>query len=253
MPNQPPHDELLRQLRRQGLPHSYIERLIAELNDHYCDLLEERSSSMGAARKLQHTDNESSDLQQRLGEPAQLALFAAEQYHSRTFWGRHPVVTYLLAPLPLLVAMFTGYVVSLLCVGYCLQTIGNWVTDWQINEYEHPYAQAMFLTLLIWGALVMPPILSALVLCRVYRRNALSIRWPIIGCAVLSLVMAVINTDWRLATGIEEGQRGMIMVGFYASTSIRAILGTYLPRFALAFAIGLLLVRRAKQQLAVAL
>jgi hypothetical protein len=64
--------------------------------------------------------------------------------------------------------------------------------------------------------------------------------------------MAVIHTEWRLATGTGNGERGMLMLGFYAGTSANVILGTYLPKFALALGIGLLLVKRAQQQLAVA-
>jgi hypothetical protein len=45
----------------------------------------------------------------------------------------------------------------------------------------------------------------------------------------------------------------MFTIGFYAANSVEWILLTLLPKFALAFAIGLLLVRRAQQQLAVAL
>ena len=67
---------------------------------------------MGAARKLQPEPGQSDDLQQRLGEPAQLALFAGEQYHARSFWGRHPWMTYLLGPLPLLVAMWVLYLAA---------------------------------------------------------------------------------------------------------------------------------------------
>jgi hypothetical protein len=252
MPDQQQGNELRDELRRQGLPRAYVERLLRELDDHFHDLLEERNSSMGAARKLENESSEPSELHNRLGEPTQLALFAAEQYHSRTFWGRHPIITYLLGPLPLLVVMFMGYVASLFCVAYCIGTVGEWVPDWQINELEHPYMQAVLFTLLTWGAIVVVPLASALVLCRVYRRNALSVRWPIAACILLSLVMAVISTDWCLATGTADGQRGMVMLGFYVGTSASAILGTYLPKFALALGIGLLLVKRAQQQLAVA-
>src|SRR3954471_8394018 len=93
-------EELERELRRQRLPAAYIARLLSELDDHYEDLVEERSTSMGAARKLQ-TGQEHWD--ERLGNPTQLALFAAEQYRARSFWGRHPVVTFVLGPLPMLV------------------------------------------------------------------------------------------------------------------------------------------------------
>src|SRR4051812_37964499 len=109
MASHPSRDELRSELRRQRLPRAYITRLLAELDDHYEDLLEERSTTMGAARKLQVPQNSQDDLQQRLGEPTQLALFAAEQYHARSFWGRHPWVTYLLAPLPLLVTCWIAF------------------------------------------------------------------------------------------------------------------------------------------------
>ena len=57
MASHPSRDELRSELRRQRLPRAYITRLLAELDDHYEDLLEERSTSMGAARKLQVPQN----------------------------------------------------------------------------------------------------------------------------------------------------------------------------------------------------
>ena len=112
----PPSRDALGELEQRGLPPAYIERLLGELDDHYNDLLEERSSSMGAARKL---DFEADDLQKRLGEPTQLAIFAAEQYRARSFWGRHPTVTFLLGPLPLLL-------ISWIITGFLS---GLWTTD----------------------------------------------------------------------------------------------------------------------------
>src|SRR6478609_10145356 len=110
MANPPSRDALRTELERRGLPPAYIERLLGELGDHFTDLLEERSSSMGAARKL---DFETNDLQSQLGEPTQLAIFAAEQYRARSFWGRHPFVTFVLGPLPFLLVswIITGCVV----------------------------------------------------------------------------------------------------------------------------------------------
>ena len=87
MESQPSSGELRDELVRRGLPRAYIERLLSELDDHFVDLLEERNSPMGAARKLQFEESGTHDLQQRLGEPAHFALFAAEQYHARSFWG----------------------------------------------------------------------------------------------------------------------------------------------------------------------
>src|SRR4051794_36748918 len=93
--------ELRRELRGRRLPAAYVSRLLSELNDHYTDLLEESSSSMGAARKLEF---QQVDLEQRLGDPTRLAVFAAEQFHARSFWGRHPLITFVFGPLPMLLA-----------------------------------------------------------------------------------------------------------------------------------------------------
>src|SRR5262249_53124449 len=117
MANHPSRDELRSELLRQKLPRAYIERLLSELDDHYQDLLEERSTSMGAARKLKAEQSTQDDLQQRLGEPAQLALFAGEQYHARSFWGRHPIVTFVLGPLPLLVMCWIATVFVVIWAG----------------------------------------------------------------------------------------------------------------------------------------
>src|SRR4051812_18136139 len=133
MASHPSRDELRSELRRQKLPQAYIDRLLAELDDHYEDLLEERNTSMGAARKLQLEQDE---LQQRLGEPAQLALFAADQYHARSFWGRHPLVTYLLGPLPLLIGMWVLYLSALLIPTYCIGTLGERIGWWRQSEWE---------------------------------------------------------------------------------------------------------------------
>ena len=68
---------------------------------------------MGAARKLQFESNE---VEQRLGEPARLAVFAAEQFHARSFWGRHPVLTFLVLPLPMWVACWAASWLALAAV-----------------------------------------------------------------------------------------------------------------------------------------
>ena len=146
MASHPSRDELRSELRRQKLPRAYITRLLAELDDHYEDLLEERSTSMGAARKLQTGSTLQENLHARLGEPAELALFAAEQYHARSFWGRHPVVTFVIGPLPLLVAFFIAIVESLNGIGVGLSYIIEQWLKVPADQWDYPNhlaAQAM--------------------------------------------------------------------------------------------------------------
>ncbi len=184
MANPPSRDVLRAELEQRGLPPAYIERLLGELDDHYNDLLEERSSSMGAARKL---DFEADDLQERLGEPTQLAIFAAEQYRARSFWGRHPIVTFVLGPLPLLLISWivTGCAVVWSAEG--ITYIGeHWfgIAQDKIVYADHLWVQAGVMSFCIWIIVAFPPILVAAVMCRTARRNAVRWRWPIIACTL---------------------------------------------------------------------
>jgi hypothetical protein len=228
------------------LPRAYITRLLAEMDDHYEDLLEERSTSMGAARKLQLEQDE---LQQRLGEPAQLALFAAEQYHARSFWGRHPWVTYLMAPLPMLIACWIGFALAFVALNFAAAYVGALALGWSeetfANLADYVYLQAAVVAFASWYVMVLPPLTAAWILCRTYRRNALNWHWPILGCTLLAAVAGITTTSYAIA--IEPG-KGFFRVGFDLGTSPAWLLG-FLPKFALAFGIGLLLVKRAQRQL----
>jgi hypothetical protein len=252
MASHPSRDELRSELRRQRLPQAYITRLLAELDDHYEDLLEEGSTSMGAARKLHAESRTQDDLQARLGEPTQLALFASEQYHARSFWGRYPWVTYLLGPIPLLVVMWTVYLASIWIPVYCVGSFGEHMGWWtedggDVASADYLVTQAIVVTCFFWGLMVLPPLGVALTLCRVYRRNALDRWWPIVGCTILAVVVAALHISWRLHTGNGPHERGMIMLGVIPPQTL-FVVGLFAAKFALALGIGLLLVKRAQQR-----
>jgi hypothetical protein len=245
MASHPSRDELRSELRRQRLPQAYIARLLAELDDHYEDLLDERNTSMGAARKLQL---ESVDLQARLGNPTQLALFAAEQYHARSFWGRHPVVTFVIGPLPLLAAFFLALVESLNGIGVGLSYIIEQWLKMPVDQWDYPNhlaAQAMVMALVAWIVIVIPPLSAAGLMCRTARRNAVSWRWPILACALLAAVAGFFSVGYRLALAPNDG---FMSIGVSFSYSAKWVLIAYLPKFAVALGIGLLLVKRAQRQ-----
>jgi hypothetical protein len=252
MENEPLHDEFRSELVRRGLPRAYIERLLSELDDHYTDLLEERSTSMGAARKLQTEigNDGSSNAEQRLGNPAQLALFAAERYHARSFWGRHPWITYLLAPLPLLATCWIAFGTAFWAFMWCICLVGVHVFGWTDDTFANPgdyiWLQAGSIAFMCWYAIVLPPLTAAWLLCRTYRRNALDWRWPIVGCILLAAVAGVFTTSYRIAT---EPNNGLFMIGFDVVGTSTDWLLRFLPKFALALGIGLLLIKRAQRQL----
>jgi hypothetical protein len=242
----PPSRKVMRaELEQRGLPPAYIERLLGELDDHFTDLLEERSSSMGAARKLEF---EADDLQERLGEPTQLAIFAAEQYRARSFWGRHPVVTFVLGPLPLLLISWIIIGCAVVWTAEGITYIGeHWfgIEQDKIVYADHLWQQAGVMSFCIWIIVALPPILVVAVMCRTARKNAVKWRWPIVACTLISFVVGFLAVSYRLALQPHEGS---ITLGVDLDSSIRWFLLTYLPKFAAAMFIGLLLVKRSQQK-----
>lgn len=241
----PSSGKLRDELTRQGLPHEYIERLLAELDDHYTDLLEERSSFVGAARKLEY-NSVSNEAEQRLGEPVQLAVFAAEHYHNRSFWGRHPWLTFGLLPLPMFVASLVFFAIALVTVGAsCAYVLEHLFHVSAPEPQDHFVLQTVMMVLISWYIVVLPPIVVALLLCRVYRRNSIDQRWPILGCGLVAVATSLFSITYRIATAPHDG---MMMMGFSFSGSIQWVFLSLLPKFIVAFGIGLLLVKRAQQQ-----
>jgi hypothetical protein len=249
MDNRPQHDELRGELARRGLPRAYIERLVAELDDHFTDLLEERSTSMGAARKLQpEADNAlTHNAERRLGEPTRLAIFAAEQYRARSFLGRHPLVTFAFIPLPLLAAsvIFFSFAMGVLVYGLNL-LLNDFLNVGALEPADHLLLGGIVLGFGSWYILVVPPTAAGLLLCRIYRRNAVNWRWPVIGCAIIAVVAACATHSYE----INSEEQSSFSVGLNAAWSIGWFFTTWLPKFAVAMGIGLLLVKRAQQKMA---
>jgi hypothetical protein len=88
-------DRLRGDLLRRGLPPHYIERVVGELDDHRADIVE-----AGQGFGLD-ADGAVLSAAERLGHPSRLAEVVASQYRARTFFGRHPVVTFLVGPIPI--------------------------------------------------------------------------------------------------------------------------------------------------------
>lgn len=240
MESQPFLEKIRAELVQRGLPRYYIERLLTELHDHCCELHEERSLSMSDPRK---SATEPICLEHRLGSPAQFASFAAAQYRARTFWGRHPWVTFLIAPLPLFTAFFITLCVAMrLTMVPFLDYFESPLSD---HMREHPYLQAILFSLVSWQFQVLPALMAAGLLCRVAQRHSLLWRWPMIGCTLLAGVAACITVIHRIET---NPGNGTYAIGFNLGDSPAWWFLTFLPKLAVGVAIGLLLVVRSIQQ-----
>jgi hypothetical protein len=250
MDNQQLRDQLTAELRRQKLPPAYIERLLAEFEDHLTDLQEERDAAMHQARKpeavpsgnvVEDLSNQTVNIASRIGDPSRLAQFAAMQYRNRSFLGRHPILTFLVLPVPLVVLQVIGFMCAMFLLG---TVIDPGAIAEGFNEHDHPLLVGLVLAVFSWAIAVFPPLVSALMMCRVARKNALDWRWSVAACCLVALYCALFVTSWRLATAPGTGQ---FMMGFSVAWSAQWIAFTFLPKFAVAAGIGALLILRSER------
>lgn len=235
-----PREQFEAELRRQRLPRTYIERLLAEWDDHLADLQDERNTDMAGTPDIVK-------LEERLGNPAQLAALAAKQYHHRSFLGRHPILTFLVLPLPLVFIGILTVVLATFLFGYALSFF---VPDSVM--YDHPFAEYLTGAVFFWFLIVLPPLGASLFLCRVARRNAIGWRWTAVACAVIAFYCSELFVTWNISSTEQAQQHARMAVGImflppFTGASWGCFLLHFLPQFLLAMAVGLLLIKRAQR------
>jgi len=95
-------------LREGRLPSGYRDRTVRELKDHAEEILYH-----GDGDNLADADREAL-LIQRLGRAREVAATLSDAYRRRFFPGRHPVITFVLTPIPLGFVLWSIATVSLL-------------------------------------------------------------------------------------------------------------------------------------------
>src|SRR5882672_2136870 len=100
MPDQGWLEALRGDLARRGLPAGYVNRFLQALEDHIEDVSQEREESMRTDAEVAESV---SALEERLGGREKLADQAAAEYRRANFAGRHPVWTFVVAPVPALI------------------------------------------------------------------------------------------------------------------------------------------------------
>jgi len=175
-------------MQGQGLPPAYQRRFMEELADHWEDLAREHVTEEGM-----DTDGhvEVQNVQQRLGEPQQLAAAAVTAYRRRSFLGRHPLATFgVFAAAPLLLAALSSLTITGL-VFFCdaWDALG-WNAPWH-NALWLPTAESVLLVGLRLLTIVVPSVLATLVYCLLTRRLAIGRQWLILS-SVLMGALAVL-------------------------------------------------------------
>jgi hypothetical protein len=158
-------EQLREQLSHQGLSPSYIERLVQELSDHFSDITEEKMSKDAI---------ETCSAAERMGHPTDLAQVVGTEYRRWFFCRNHPVLTFIVLPIPLLMILWAVEVL-----------IGS-VANMAMPHFENVLLEAP-LELITFVLLLTPPAFSGLILCRLARWSGQTWWWSMLSCGVVGV------------------------------------------------------------------
>src|SRR5262249_41091525 len=97
------------ELRRRGVPRAEALRLLQELEDHVAELVAEQGGSMNESSQV------SERIELRLGRPEVLVAAALANRRRASVFGRHPILTFVVAPIPVAILSWVGFI--FLCFG----------------------------------------------------------------------------------------------------------------------------------------
>jgi hypothetical protein len=184
-------EDVLDQLKRQELPPPYVERLQRELSDHLRDIQEEKQ---GMDAEMVDTPDA------RMGEPSDLAQFIGSEFRKQSFSQKHPIVTFAVMPVLLLLGIWAG-----LWAGEMILVFGLAGLLGEPVEFESG-ATSLSLTeqLIVCGGIWVPVALTTAIFCRSARRNRVNWRWPLLTAATLAVFpgMTVRVTPTMLLVGV---------------------------------------------------
>lgn len=100
LPSKNAETTLYAELIRRGLPADYARRTAEELDDHRADLI--------ADLRADNAADPEAIADKRLGETRKLAKRIAGDYRRRSWFGRWPLLSFLIAPIPMLLISWAG-------------------------------------------------------------------------------------------------------------------------------------------------
>ena len=188
-------DRFAAELRKQHLPACYRARLLEELADHLSEL-EQETTSMDAQLLLE----------ERIGKPEVIAAEARSEFARRTFAGRHPVLTFGVAPLFTVI----GLLLATLFVAWGAMWLLAMTTPQLLQKTQPPTAMQWCLVYcVVWFVRLVPFGLSAWLFARAGRRLGRT-RWGLIACTIVAALAFVFWTGVRTAT---PGIKGQVFFG----------------------------------------
>jgi hypothetical protein len=193
------------ELRRHGLPAAEIARLLQELEDHVTDLVTEQGGCMNEPLQVHES------IEARLGQPEVLVAAALANRRHASIFGRHPVLSFVVAPIP--VAVLSWVAVLCLCFGL-LKAVG-WVFGEQYHIEGHavrdwPVVLVFAMKVMEMAVRFLPPAVAGTLLCWCALRASLSWWWPLIASCLVAVVASSFFMQVKLPA---EAGHGQVLMG----------------------------------------
>jgi hypothetical protein len=189
-----PFEPLRETLLRSGVAPAQVRRYVRELCEHFSDLVDEELESGRGPAEAQTA------ARARLGADEALACAMLAQPSLRSWTGRAPWATLVIAPfLMLILAWILACLGVVVLVGYPAHTHGllpppAWVPpEWLPREWEARLGAALLDLVQVGG-----PLVIACWVALLGARQRSRLIWPLLGCVVVALLGAslVWNADW---------------------------------------------------------
>lgn len=215
MPNRNWCERVRHELLRQGLPHSYVARLVEELSEHATDLFKE-DRSMDAEHALEA----------RLGNPQRLAEAAKSEFHHRTFAGRHPLLTFVAAPVFVVTATIVATIALMAAMawGADLLSGGALAPSDQSDTPPTPFQLQLIYTANFVVRFV-PFLLSAFIFVRLGQRSGREV-WSLGACGIIALFASAFVS---VISATSADGHGTWVLGFGWKPELHQLMQAILP------------------------
>jgi hypothetical protein len=173
---------------RRGLPIEYAQRAAAEIADHHRDLIDELQAT-GMS-----TPQAEMEATRRLGDARNLVKQTVREYQRRRWCARWPLLTFLIAPLPLLILSWTATALLVMGVFWPFIKLGLVQTD----QHDGIISTAEWIAdrLVVAWFLFAVPAMLVVVFARIARRAALSWQWVVLATCILAFSTGMIHSGF---------------------------------------------------------
>lgn len=176
-----------RELMRRGLPRTYVARIVEELAEHQDDLEAE-----GLAAGLPPQDARLA-AREKLGDMHALAEELLLARRLSYWWGRHPVVSFVLLPLPIFLLVFIGVL--------WIWAEASGLIKWSEHRESLPEPDWAAARIGFYAVLCMAFTSTTTYICYLTRRCCCGLKWAFVGCSLFFVLTLFLHTGFTPPLG----------------------------------------------------